>query len=166
MKQGSGSASDHAGHGQHTARSSITIDPRYYNPSRVIRDEYVRPDVPGYRSWAEDDPRRPTRTSHSHYNNGLLKESLDLESPEALSALRQRSLYSEAAAIQDAISLANGEGLLYEWDDESDQPIATEPYGGSKANLANDNRKRPGMESPPLSDIRRSAWRCHDTWWC
>ena len=57
--------------------------------------------------------------------------------------MKQRSLQAQTAAIQNAISLSNGEGLQYEWDEDASTVYPTDPYEGSPKVHANDGRKRP-----------------------
>ena len=50
---------------------------------------------------------------------------------------------AHVAAIQNGISLSDGHGLLYEWNDETGEAYATGEYEGSSVAPTNDNRKRP-----------------------
>ena len=51
--------------------------------------------------------------------------------PQAQEQMKQKSIMAHVAAIQNGVSLSNGEGLMYEWNDETDEPEETERYEGS-----------------------------------
>ena len=59
--------------------------------------------------------------------------------------MRQASLMAQVAAIQNGLSLSEGNGLQYEWDENTSQVYTTDPYEGSPKAL---------VEQASLSDLQ------------
>ena len=102
--------------------------------------------VQAYWSWDFSDYSKPLQKSQvdqQHRPGHVPPTAVDVTSQQALESMKQRALGAQAAAIQNAISLSNGEGLQYEWDEDSSTVFRTDPYEGSPKVHANDGRKRP-----------------------
>ena len=121
-----------------------------FKPGRVWHeyeyDSHMVGMVQGYWSWAINDYSKPlfkSQTAIQHRPDRPPRVLVDVISPQAIASMRQSSLQSEVAAIQNGISLANGNGLTHEWDESTSEVYLTEPYEGSRKARNNDDRKRP-----------------------
>ena len=108
------SSSDSVSHGRTVSFSAERPEWKYYS-HRTTRAGNER----GYWSWARNDLDRPLCKSQTQRRSPrLVHPTVDVTSPQAIESMKQRSLQAQAAAIQNAISLSNGEGLQYEWDED------------------------------------------------
>ena len=98
-----------------------------------------------YWSWRDHgDYDRPIRNSQTQHRSPRSPRTfVDVTSSRFLDQYKRDSLESHAAAIQNAIDLSNGQGLMYEWDNQNQVAVPTDPYEGTPVSHPNDNRKRP-----------------------
>ena len=118
------------------------------NPAEWIYKDHDTQYVGGeraYWSWHEHgDHNKPHANSQTrHKTLRRPRVSVDVTSDKFLNDYRRDSLESHAAAIQNGIDLSEGHGLQFDWDEENNVAIPTEPYEGTRSNSNRDNRKRP-----------------------
>ena len=100
----------------------------------------------GYWSWSMDDYSRPlykSQTEQQHRLDRPPRVPVDVASSKNKESMRQASLMAQVAAFQNGISLSEGKGLMYEWDEGASKVYATEPYEGSLGTRTNEVSKRP-----------------------
>ena len=137
---------------RNNVRKSVTfenpeIPPTNLNPSMTyIHHSIVVGGVQGYWSWEIDDYSKPLHKSqvdHQHRPGRPPRVAVDVTSQKSIESMRQASLMAQVAAFQNGISLSEGKGLMYEWDEGASKVYATEPYEGSLGTRTNEVSKRP-----------------------
>ena len=102
---------------------------------------------PAYWSWARSEGPRVASQTQRGANRPAVRP-VDVSSTQAKGVMQQKSILAHAAAIQNGVWLASGEGLSFDYDERNDRLLEIDRYEGSPMPTdpvarANDNRRRP-----------------------